>query len=289
MSCKVLKLKGCEIEGSTFPGRTLKFINRDISTDTFSLKVKVYDRLFANIPGTVSGNYVYFSFADLEGLESGEYTIEYWGTLNDVGIEMLALENFTISKNPCSDCDDDTSHDFTLEFPEQTIEYEISISIIQVGGNMTDLQVKEAYERNADTNAFTDADKSKLDTAMVKDFREIYGTLYQSGGTENPQFSPVGPLEIPFTSFLRTGTGEYTLALAEEVDLNKVFFQNSVSFFESGHPAFEYGEMFLVWAKSESTTTELKFVSFPAGFNANFPNMRGDGANNASFYLRILN
>lgn len=153
----------------------------------------------------------------------------------------------------------------------------------------TPASIKLKYESNPDTNAFTNTEKSKLDTAMVKDFREIYGTLYQSGGTENPQFLPIGPLEIAFTSFLRTGAGEYTLTLAEEVDLNKVFFQNSVSFFESDHPVFQYGEMFLVWVKAESTSTELKFVSFPSGLNANFPNVRTDGANNASFYLRILN
>ena len=39
MSCNIKRIKGCEIAGSTFNGRTLS-LNRDISSDSFKAKVK---------------------------------------------------------------------------------------------------------------------------------------------------------------------------------------------------------------------------------------------------------
>lgn len=287
MSCNALKLNSCEIKGSTFQGRKFDFGTRDISGDTFTAKVKLRNSELTTITGVKTGNEVYFPFTSIENYKADRYNIEYWANFDVIGEEMIAIEDFVISLVPCNGCSEGNQTNFTLNFPEETINYQVSFSIVQVGDyRMTDLEIKEAYERNANTNAFTDSEKSKLNSLPAKDYKEIKGYLYQPGDDSDPQFTIVGGLEIPFQSFLRVAAGEYVLTLSNPVDLDKVFFQNSVSYFENNHPAYTFGESFLIFSKIESTSTELKFITLPTALS--YPNSRVDGANYAPFYLFIL-
>lgn len=133
MSCKTLQLKNCEIAGSTFQGRRFNFPNRDISSDNFTMVVGTKFRELSEIPGVVVGDEVLFYFTTLEGLNPDLYYIEYWAEFQGVGKEMIAIEEFTISKTPCSSCGDQLSASFVLEFPEETINYTVDFSIINIG------------------------------------------------------------------------------------------------------------------------------------------------------------
>ena len=168
MSCKALKLNSCEIKGSTFAGRKFTFPNRDISEDTFVAKVRGFynSQTIAEIQGAKDddGN-VYFSKSILENNSKGNYTIEYWATFLGIATELIAVEDFKISLDAC-DCGDSEDSTFTLTFTEETIEYSVEIAVINIGGgggeSLTPLQIKTRYESNANTNAFTDNEKTKL-------------------------------------------------------------------------------------------------------------------------------
>lgn len=168
MSCKALKLNSCEIKGSTFAGRKFTFANRDISEDTFIAKVRGFynSQTLAQIQGIEDdeGN-VYFSKSTLENNSKGNYTIEYWATFEGIATELIAVEDFKISLDAC-DCGDSEDSTFTLTFTEETIEYSVEIAVINIGGgggeSLTPLQIKTRYESNANTNAFTDNEKTKL-------------------------------------------------------------------------------------------------------------------------------
>lgn len=135
MSCKALKLKGCEVAGSTFNGRKFTFTDRQINRDTFTAKVYNFQNiLITEIQGVKNANDVYFSFVELENQKIGSYKIEYWTNLNDVGLEMIAIEDFKISREPCN-CDESSDVNYTLEFKEETVSYSLSVAIVNIGGD----------------------------------------------------------------------------------------------------------------------------------------------------------
>ena len=149
MSCKALKLNSCEIKGSTFAGRKFTFPNRDISEDTFVAKVRGFynSQTIAEIQGVKDddGN-VYFSKSTLENNPKGQYTIEYWATFEGIATELIAVEDFKISLDAC-DCGDSENSNFTLTFPEETIEYSVEIAVINIGGGGgSGADGKSAYE-----------------------------------------------------------------------------------------------------------------------------------------------
>jgi len=134
MSCKALKLNSCEVAGSTFQGRKFSFPERDISEDVFTAKVKSFrGNEIVEIQGVISGNDVYFPFSELENHNTGSYAIEYWADFKDVAKEMIAIEKFKISSEPC-DCAESGDSSFVLEFSEETINYQVSFNVIYIGG-----------------------------------------------------------------------------------------------------------------------------------------------------------
>lgn len=161
MSCKTLKLNSCEILGSTFSGRTFNFPDRNISQDEFTAKVKGFAVTNANevINGVVAGNSVLFSKDSLSNLKSGRYVIEYWADFKDVANEMIALEEFLISTTPCACTDDSLVHDFTLEFPTETIEYSVENTITNINYNsylnFEDLTLEQRDELSFKYSDFT--------------------------------------------------------------------------------------------------------------------------------------
>lgn len=162
MSCEALKLKGCEIEGSTFKGRTFTFSNRNIINDSFKMIVKhAYSSSFIlEVVGLINESSVYFSYDQLQNLKSETFYIEFWGKFNGLGNELLANEVFKISKVPC-DCDENNQTSFSIDFGQTIIDYSVNYSVINIGTDSPE-EVKEKYESNTNTNVFTDAEKQKL-------------------------------------------------------------------------------------------------------------------------------
>ena len=146
MSCKALKLKGCEVAGSTFSGRKFTFSDRQINRDIFTATVfNISGIKVATLSGVKADDSVYFSFVDLEKLQSGSYSIRYWANLKDVGLEMIAIEDFKISREPCN-CDESNDVNYTLEFKEETVSYSLSVAIVNIGGGGSGGDGKSAYE-----------------------------------------------------------------------------------------------------------------------------------------------
>lgn len=168
MSCKALKLKGCEVAGSTFNGRKFTFTDRQINRDTFTAKVYNFSGvLLFEIEGVKNGSDVYFSFVELENQKIGSYKIEYWANLNDVGLEMIAIEDFKISREPCN-CDESNDVNYTLEFKEETIDFAISVAIVNFGGGGSGGDGKSAYEIAVE-NGFVGTEAEWLASLKGKD------------------------------------------------------------------------------------------------------------------------
>lgn len=135
MSNKVLQRKGCEMKGSTFQSRISNFPNRDISQDLFYFKVRTqWKNPIEQIEGQKFDDYVVFPFAELEKLPIGNYNIEYWANFDGIGTEIIAYEDFRISDRPCN-VDYSKENSFTLNFPTVSINYEMTVSIINIGGS----------------------------------------------------------------------------------------------------------------------------------------------------------
>lgn len=171
MSCKALKLKGCEVAGSTFNGRKFTFTDRQINRDTFTAKVYNFlGVLLFEIEGVKNGSDVYFSFAELEAFQVGSYKIEYWANLNDVGLEMIAIEDFKISREPCN-CAESSDVNYTLEFKEETVSYSLSVAIVNIGGGGSGGDGKSAYEIAVE-NGFVGTEAEWLASLKGKDGKD---------------------------------------------------------------------------------------------------------------------
>lgn len=130
MSCKTLQLNKFEIKGSTFSGRKFIFKNRNIANDKF--KVVGYSHVKSSalftIDGIIIDDAVYFSYSQLEEFESGSYILKFWAEFKDLATELIAIENFKISTTPCCDSSSTGNNEFTLNFGEEIIDYELSIT-----------------------------------------------------------------------------------------------------------------------------------------------------------------
>ena len=171
MSCKALKLKGCEVAGSTFNGRKFTFTDRQINRDIFTAKVYSFlGVLLFEIEGVKNGSDVYFSFSELEAFPIGSYKIEYWANLKDVGLEMIAIEDFKISREPCN-CDESNDVNYTLEFKEETVSYSLSVAVVNIGGGGIGGDGKSAYEIAVE-NGFVGTEAEWLASLKGKDGKD---------------------------------------------------------------------------------------------------------------------
>lgn len=133
MSCNIKRIKGCEIAGSTFNGRTLS-LNRDISSDSFKAKVKTFNQKpITEIIGNKLDRNVYFQFDTLQNLTQGLYTIEYWGDFDGIGNELFCVEEFSVvspsKAGEVACCSTDTTFNFVTE--NVTVEIIFSKAINQ--------------------------------------------------------------------------------------------------------------------------------------------------------------
>lgn len=134
MQCNTLKLKGFEVFGSSFQDRKFIFTNRDISSDTFKAIVySPFAKLF-EVDGVVSGSEIFFSYSQLETLKQGYYRIEFWADFQNVGSELIAIDDFTISSDPqCVDIVNETN--FQLEFKEEIINFTMQYALFGGGSS----------------------------------------------------------------------------------------------------------------------------------------------------------
>ncbi len=152
MSCKALQLNNCEIFGSTFKGRKFTLTNRNEVGDILTAKVKSFDGTILHelVAEKIDSDF-YFSFSDLELLKVGGYKIEYWLDLLDVAKEMIAVESFRVSQEPCN-CEPSSLPTFSLDFGETVISLSIELTIVNIGGggvggsSVTDFSYDEATE-----------------------------------------------------------------------------------------------------------------------------------------------
>lgn len=179
MSNKVLQLQGCEMKGSTFQSRISNFPNRDISQDLFYFKVRTqWKNNIEEVQGEKFFDHVVFPFSELEKLPIGNYNIEYWANFNGIGTEIIAYEDFRISDTPC-EFDYSKEDSFTLNFPNVSINYEMTIAVVNIGstdGGGNGLPGKSAYQSYLDTTLDnpkkTEAEWSDLkDGVDGKDFK----------------------------------------------------------------------------------------------------------------------
>lgn len=196
MSCKALKLKGCEVAGSTFSGRKFTFSDRQINRDIFTATVfNISGIKVATLSGVKADDTVYFSFVDLEKLQSGSYSIRYWANLNDVGLEMIAIEDFKISREPCN-CAESSDVNYTLEFKEETVSYSMSVAIVNIGGGGSG-NGKSAYEIAVE-NGFVGTEAEWLESLKGADGKDGIngrdGVDGKDGAKGDP--GPAGPQGI---------------------------------------------------------------------------------------------
>lgn len=136
----------------------------DISGDSFILNI--YGAFNRNLHKSVGGLFapdlsVYFPEFELP---KSEYRYEVIRVHN--GKPKLILNGkYTITDNASScTCESSDVVNFTIKNGDEVFSFAYSETVIigGDGGFMTDLQIKTAYERNANTNAYTDDEKAKL-------------------------------------------------------------------------------------------------------------------------------
>ena len=92
------------------------------------------------------------------------------------------------------------------------------------GGSMTDAQVKTAYENNADTNAFTDAEKSKLalqsGTNTGDQDLSNYATLDGAEALTNKTYNGVNLIGYSFGNEFLNNAGVYATLIAGNISFD---------------------------------------------------------------------
>lgn len=284
MSCKILKLSNCEIQGSTFEGRIFNFTDRDISLDTFTALVRIHNSSLNEFNGIVNGSTVYFPFEILEGLKSERYIIEYWGNFKGVGREMIAFEDFRISTSPC-DCNNKTEASFTIEFTNTQIDYTVSYSVVNIEGKGDKGDKGDTGPKGEQGIQGIQGPIGPPGPPGVNNYKELLGYFNQTG-TEDPVFTVIHSDFEGGITFKRIFLGTYSLEIQDMLfDLDKVYFQNTI-YVRENDPIFIYSEYYFLFQKKQSLTEKLIFSNNITSYNNQ---SRGDGVVDAPFYLRIYN
>lgn len=230
MSCKALKLKGCEIKGSSFEGRVFNFTNRDISNDIFKLRVSIRNRLIQEIEGVIDNNSVYFSFDALQNLSSSVYSLEYWTKFNEIGDELIAVEDFYISVTTCKSCDKNNSTNFTLNLSNEIIDYNVEYSIINIYEQGPPGPKGDKGDKGDRGEIGPQGPKGEAGESYDKNYKEIVGYFTQNGSNDpilriiSSDFN-----EVPILNWVEAGI--YTMNFPSiKFNVNKVIFLNATSY-----------------------------------------------------------
>lgn len=167
MSCNIKNIKTCEIFGDTIFPRNFRF-NTLPQKVTASIQ-RTDSPTIQEVDLTLSSQVFSLDIQSLN-LVVGNYRITY---VLEVLVEAeliertFCVENISILKNGCN-CEDSQGAEFDFLVDATMLMIDVNISIAQLnigegsGGNLTPSQVKVLYEQNANTNAFTDNEKTKL-------------------------------------------------------------------------------------------------------------------------------
>lgn len=284
MSCSVLKLSNCEIQGSKFEGRVFKFDNRIISGDTFTIKVKLRNSFLKEIQGLVNSDSVYFSFDSIESLTSEQYTLEYWANFSAIGNVLIAVEDLRVALSPCIGCDKKNNVSFTLDFSTIQIDYTVNYSIVNIEGkgDKGD-QGERGPKGDTGPQGIQGIPGVKGDPGpeAEKPYNEIIGYIDQ-----NQSAVPVLTIiysDFPSTPTLqKSGTGIFELRIpGSTFDENKVYFDTTMNFSPSVS-----GDIVEVYLQMTSIFTEyLEFKTIANTYiSAAQPS---DGFSKMPFNLRV--
>ncbi|TDX84001.1 head fiber protein [Epilithonimonas xixisoli] len=176
MSCNKKNITRLIQDGYRSP--ILKF-NSDISVDTFTLNIyQEFGRVLMMGKDGIFAPDGSIYFSEFE-LPTSEYYYEIIRIHNGKPKLILSGEyNVTKKASECS-CESSDVVNFTIKDGDEVFNFAYSETVIigGDGGFMTDLQIKTAYERNSNTNAYTDDEKAKLAGLENYDDSQILGEL----------------------------------------------------------------------------------------------------------------
>lgn len=235
MSCKTFNLKSCEIQGATYQGRKIDFVNKVITQDVFT--AKVYDTqgyLLTEIIGIKSGSVVYFPFTEIQNLSKDKYRIKYWADFYLLGTILLGEEELTIG-NTCPNCEvDDSTIPFILELGTETINFSLQLIYIAIGegsGGEVDLTAylkKEdailQYAQRNHTHSYNDLSDLPTITAGIQSIQEGSNITIDNTDPDNPIISSQAGFYGIATSDSTTVsfTGDGTISNPLSADSNSI-------------------------------------------------------------------
>lgn len=235
MSCKTFNLKSCEIQGATYQGRKIDFVNKVITQDVFT--AKVYDTqgyLLTEIIGIKSGSVVYFPFTEIQNLSKDKYRIKYWADFYLLGTILLGEEELTIG-NTCPNCEvDDSTIPFILELGTETINFSLQLIYIAIGEgsdgevDLTAYLKKEdailQYAQRNHTHSYNDLSDLPTITAGIQSIQEGSNITIDNTDPDNPIISSQAGFYGIATSDSTTVsfTGDGTISNPLSADSNSI-------------------------------------------------------------------
>lgn len=162
MSCKVVRFKNCEVEGTSFESRTVTLNGGVIASAKIVVRTNL-NKYLQEVPGVIEDNIIHFSLKPLEGLSTGKYIIEYWVDIEHIGREVVAVEEFKVVRAMDSSCNHECQREITtnLVFEKKEITVNISKKIINTSSDKVkrmvineDIEVTKEY-REVEGMSFT--------------------------------------------------------------------------------------------------------------------------------------
>lgn len=250
MSCNIKRIKGCEIAGSTFNGRTLS-LNRDISSDSFKAKVKTFNQKpIAEITGVKNATDVYFQFDTLQNLTQGLYIIEYWGDFDGIGNELFCVEEFSVvapSKAGEAQCSESyNAFNFVTEY----------VSI--------DIQITPAINQFfLDFESLTDEQKAQLkgDAFTYEDFTPEQIAELQKPATDKVEELDALELSLTNSESLRVQNENTRISNEEIRNTNETDRSSSENLRQENEVSRQENENERILAETERNDTEIVRIS----------------------------
>lgn len=188
MSCKVVRIKNCEVEGTSFEGRTVT-LNGGVAVLAKIVVRTSLNKYLQEVPGVIEDNIIHFSLKPLEGLSAGNYIIEYWVEIENIGREVVAVEEFKVVRAMDSSCNCESHTEITanLVLEKKEITVNISKNIINTSSDKVrrilikeDIEVIKEYKEVEGMNFTLQAGKVYRLKMML--FSNNNKTLIQFGG-----------------------------------------------------------------------------------------------------------
>lgn len=127
MSCKVIRIKNCEVEGTSFENRIIT-LNGGVAISAKIVVRTDLNKYLQEVPGIIDDNIIHFSVDLLEELSAGNYIIEYWVDIEHIGREVVAVEEFKVVRAIDSSCNHECQREITANLVFEKKEIIVNIS-----------------------------------------------------------------------------------------------------------------------------------------------------------------